>query len=293
MIQVLVTGAAGQLGKALEMTAPRQESLEATYLIKKDLDVTSLEALRAYFATHQITHLVNCAAYTHVDAAEKEHTIAYALNAQAPSYLATFAKRHAFKLIHISTDYVFGKNGSTQPITELQRPCPLNYYGYTKYCGEQKILATNIDAYIIRTSWLYSHLGENFLTRFLHAAQTGKTIHMAYDQVSSPTYAIDLAKAIWQLIINTSGQQPICPPGVYHMANEGVASRLDFAYYVKEKAKLANKLISIPHYAHQIKPVAERPAYSVLCKEKWKHIFNIEIPHWQTSLTHCINQLCL
>ena len=220
-IKVLVTGAPGQLAQALARTQTTHDQLAVTYTSKEDLDIANLDQLAAYLQSNPIQYLINCAAYTQVDLAEKNHAIAQLINATAPGYLAKLSKELGFTLLHISTDYVF-EGMLAQALTEIMPTSPTNYYGETKLAGEQNILLHNTSAYIIRTSWLYSPYGNNSLTRLLARAAQEKHINMVYNQVSSPTYALDLAQAIWEMITLLNQNKGQYQPGIYHYANQGV-----------------------------------------------------------------------
>lgn len=289
MIKVLITGANGQLGQALQYTQGETTlPMSVTYATKTELDITDLEQLLNYLQHNPIQYLINCAAYTQVDLAETEPIDAYRINEQAPGYLAMLAKQLNFTLLHISTDYVFEGTNPT-PLTEDMLTNPINYYGQTKLGGEYNILAQDTSTYIIRTSWLYSTLGNNFLTRLMDRFLRERSISMAYDQISSPTYAPDLAKAIWEIISQLTHKPNACPPGIYHYANEGLASRYDFAW------QISNKLFK--HADIRIEPsttfqgTAKRPAYTVFNKQKIKQTFGLTIPYWQESLDDCLKNL--
>lgn len=183
---------------------------------------------------------------------------------------------------------MFG-GGLAQPLAETIPPRPINYYGQTKLEGEQKILAQHQSVYIIRTSWLYSAVGSNLLTSILAQANQGKAIRYVYDQISSPTYAGDLAQAIWEMICKLNQAPSQYSPGIYHYANEGIASRYDFAWAIINYASIACQII--PGLSRDFSGLAQRLVYSVLSKEKVKHTFGLSIPHWQESLRHCIGKL--
>jgi dTDP-4-dehydrorhamnose reductase len=284
----LVTGSSGQLGQALAHTQPAGSILTAYYPTKQELDITNTEKLLSYFQAHPANFLINCAAYTNVDLAEKDHVRARLINATAPAYLAKLSKERGITLIHISTDYVFAGTGN-QPLTEMMPAIPINYYGKTKLEGEQNILTHHPTAYIIRTSWLYSEYGNNFLTRLLARTSQEKHVPMTYEQVSSPTYAIDLAQAIWEIVFLLHQNPDQYQPGIYHYANQGVASRYDFAWVVGNQLDLACKVqaqryIQLPH-------LANRPFYTLLDTNKIQRTFGLTIPHWQESLTHCLKNI--
>jgi dTDP-4-dehydrorhamnose reductase len=288
MINVLITGGQGQLAQALAHTQPRNSDLIVTYTSKQELDITDQRQLCTYLQNNPIHYLINCAAYTQVDKAETDRTNANEINALAPGYLANLAKKLNFTLLHISTDYVF-EGLIANPLTEDMPTNPINYYGQTKLSGEQHILAENTSAYIIRTSWLYSTIGNNFLTRLLNRSLHEKHISMSYEQTSSPTYAPDLAKAIWKILYQLNQNPNQYQPGIYHYANEGVASRYDFAWKTSSIRGTKSKIIAQP--SNTSGGGAKRPAYTVLDKEKIKQTFGITIPCWQESLAHCLHHI--
>lgn len=284
--KVLVTGYPGQLAQALAHTQTTHDQLAVTYTSKGEFDITNVDQCSAYLQANPIQYLINCAAYTQVDLAEKDHANAQLINATAPGYLAKLSKELGFTLLHISTDYVF-EGVLAQPLTEIMPTSPINYYGQTKLEGDQNILLHNTSAYIIRTSWVYSSYGNNSLTRLLARASQDKQINMVYDQVSSPTYALDLAQAIWEilaLLIQNKGQYQA---GIYHYANQGVASRYDFAWKVSKQMGLACEIRA--QLSKGLASFAKRPAYTVLDTTNIQQTFGITIPHWQESLACCLH----
>lgn len=287
-IKVLVTGYPGQLAQALSHTQITHDQLAVTYTSKEDLDITDLDQLAAYLQASPTQYLINCAAYTQVDLAEKNHASAKLINATAPGYLAKLSKELGFTLLHISTDYVF-EGVLAQPLTEIMPTSPINYYGQTKLAGEQNILLHNISAYIIRTSWLYSPYGNNSLTRLLARATQEKHINMVYDQVSSPTYALDLAQAIWKIVTLLAQKKGQYKPGIYHYTNQGVASRYDFAWNVSKQVGLTCEIHA--QLSKNLPSFARRPAYTVLDTTNIQQTFGITIPHWQESLTRCLHDI--
>jgi dTDP-4-dehydrorhamnose reductase len=210
------------------------------------------------------------------------------VNVLGAAYLADLAQEMQFSLWHISTDYVFdGK--VPYPYSEEMYPHPLNYYGESKLAGEQQILTKNPQAYIIRTAWLYRAVGNNFLTRFLNQAHQYTVVEMAYDQIGCPTYADDLAQAIWSMLHHHHQAPKAYMPGVYHYAHEGLASRYDFAWAIKQYAELRCTLE--PVLSNSFASWAQRPRYSVLNKDKIKKTFSLHISHWQEALARCIKNL--
>ncbi|ACE06408.1 hypothetical protein Aasi_1063 [Candidatus Amoebophilus asiaticus 5a2] len=286
MIKVLITGGQGQLAQALAHTQPKHQYLFATYQSKQALDITHIQQVKRYLQNNPINYLINCAAYTQVDHAETDQKRAYTINAIAPGYLANLAQEFNFTLLHISTDYVF-EGLLAKPLIEGMTTNPVNYYGKTKLAGEQNILPYNIPAYIIRTSWLFDVLGDNFLTRLLKRSQQEKHIGMVYDQVSSPTYIQDLATTLWKIILQIHENPSLYQPGIYHYANEGVTSRYDLAWTIHKIGNLNCNII--PKHSSDFPGFANRPSYSVLDKEKIKSTFGLTIPHWQESLAYCLH----
>ena len=289
MPSILVTGAEGQLGKELAYSQKHYPDLQGLFTTKEELDITNPQQINDYLAHHPVDYIVNCAAYTRVDQAETDQAQAFAVNATGPAYLGTIASKLGCKLFHISTDYVFGER-LTQPLEETMATQPATYYGQSKLAGEQKLLTNHRAAYIIRTSWLYSTRGNNFFKKMLALGKTKQTVSVVYNQVGSPTYARDLALVIWEMIRKVENATTY-PPGIYHYANEGVASWYDFASAIMEYAKLDCKVV--PILSRDFPTSAQRPAYSVLSKEKIKKNFHISIPHWRESLQHCIKDLKL
>ena len=287
MPNVLVTGADGQLGKALAYSQKNYPDLQGLFTTKEALDITHAQQLNAYLERHPVDYIVNCAAYTNVDQAETDQAQAFTVNAIGPAYLGAIASKLGCKLFHISTDYVFGGR-IPQPLEETMATQPTTYYGQSKLAGEKKLLANHSAAYIIRTSWLYSTLGNNFFKKMIALGKTKQAVSVVYNQVGSPTYARDLALVIWEMIRKVE-RAPTYPPGLYHYANEGVASWYDFAAAIMEYAKLDCKVV--PILSKDFPTPAPRPAYSVLSKEKIKKVFDISIPHWRESLQHCIKDV--
>jgi dTDP-4-dehydrorhamnose reductase len=286
MIKVLITGAQGQLAQALAHTQPKHNYLSAIYQGKQALDITHIQELKRYLQNNPINYLINCAAYTQVDQAETDQECAYRINSIAPGYLASLAQELGFTLLHISTDYVF-EGLLAAPLTETMPTNPVNCYGKSKLTGEQNILAYNTSAYIIRTSWLFDAIGNNFLTRLLGKLQQEKHIGMVYDQISSPTYVQDLAKALWKIILQLYQNSNLYQPGIYHYANEGVASRYDLAWNINKIRNLNCNIVA--KHSSDFPGFANRPFYSVLDKEKIKSTFGLTIPHWQESLSYCLH----
>lgn len=287
---ILVTGANGQLGNEMRIIAKNssdkyiftdvveQEGVETIFL-----DITNFEAIRKVVAEYQVNAIVNCAAYTNVDAAENNKTLAERLNADAPENLAKAMKEVNGWLVHISTDYVFGKEPYNTPCKEMQIGTPTGVYGFTKLHGEEKIIASGCKFIIIRTAWLYSEYGKNFCKTMLNLTATKPSIKVVFDQCGTPTYAFDLATTIGVIL-----EKPIA--GIYHYSNEGVCSWFDFAKMIAEYSGQMECDIQ-PCHSSEFQSSVTRPSYSVLDKTKIKGVFGIKIPYWTDSLKKCIINL--
>lgn len=277
MANIWVTGANGQLGMAL-----RQKGFsfldEVFYTNKEELDITDRDAVSRFIVSHEIDTIINCAAYTAVDLAEEEPEKAEKINTLAVANLAELARKEDCLLIHISTDYVFDGH-SNVPYTEKDIPAPENIYGKTKWAGEQAIIKSGCWHIIIRTSWLYSRQGNNFVKTILRLADERSEINVVNDQFGSPTYAEDLADAIISIMAN---EERIEHEGIYHFSSEGVCSWYDFALQIIKVAKKDCKVNPVATAEYPVKAI--RPAYSVLDKTKIQKIFGIRIPEWQESL---------
>ena len=292
-MNILVTGANGQLGNEMRIIANNSkdnyiftdinevEGLETTYL-----DITNLEDVRRIVAEHQVEAIVNCAAYTNVDAAETNEALADKLNAQAPENLAKAIKEVNGLLIQISTDYVFGQESYNVPCREDQQGTPTGVYGMTKLRGEQRIIAVDCHHVIIRTAWLYSEFGKNFCKTMMHLTATKPQLKVVFDQVGTPTYALDLAQAIALVLERFDGTQS----GIYHYSNEGVCSWYDFAKMIAEYNGTTDCDVQPCHSDEFPSPVT-RPSYSVLDKTKIKEVFGVSVPYWTDSLKQCISNL--
>lgn len=283
-MNILVTGAYGQLGSEIKELAALYPSFNFLYTDVDSLDITSDEAVEQFFAENKVEAVINCAAYTAVDRAETDEGNALLVNAIAPGILAKYAAKTAATMIHISTDYVFAGNAS-QPYSEEDQVDPQGVYGRTKLEGEQRVLAENPDSVIVRTSWLYSAFGNNFVKTMLRLGREREGLKVVSDQVGTPTYAADLANTLLR-IIEKSDQ---IVPGIYHYSNEGVASWYDFALAIFELSGIKCKVQ--PVESHEFPTPAKRPHYSVLKKSKIKNTFGIEIPYWRDSLQLCLKRL--
>lgn len=287
-MNILVTGAYGQLGSEIKSQAVDNPGLDFLFTDVDLLDITDEAAVQKYFSENKPDAVINCAAYTAVDKAESDQATANWINALAPGILAANAARTGAKFIHISTDYVFDGNTS-QPYLETAKVNPQGVYGRSKLAGEQKVHQENPDAIIIRTSWLYSAFGNNFVKTMLRVVKERDELKVVFDQVGSPTYAADLASVILRILTKTLSEAKNFVPGIYHYSNEGVASWYDFALAVFELS--GDKCKVWPVESDEYPTPTKRPHYSVLNKSKIKNTFGLEIPHWRDSLKLCINRL--
>lgn len=285
MIKVLVTGSNGQLGSELKELAMNYPLYEFLFTDVPELDISNRSNVSQYFQIHNPDVIINCAAYTAVDKAESDEESAFKINAVAPHILAIAAAEYGAFMVHISTDYVYdGLNHS--PYTENDRINPLSVYARSKAAGEKAVLETNVKAIIIRTSWLYSAFGTNFVKTILRYGVERESLTVVFDQTGTPTYARDLA----QTILDTLPMAMLSDTTeVYHYSNEGVASWYDFAKAIIDIAELNCKVLPIP--AREYALPAERPFYTVLDKAKIKKKFAIEIPYWRDSLQHCMKRI--
>lgn len=289
-MNILVTGANGQLGHEMQLVARHSAD---NYIFTDvcegytKLDITDLKAIRKMVKRYEIECIVNCAAWTNVDKAETAGDIVESLNATAPAYLAAAMKEVGGLLVHISTDYVFGADPYNTPCKEDQTGTPTGVYGLTKLHGEQKIIASGAQYIIIRTSWLYSEFGHNFLKTMLDLTSTRDKISVVFDQVGTPTYAGDLADAIFDIVEH---RKYIGNTGIYHFSNEGVCSWYDFTKHIAEYAGNTNCDIEPCHSDEFPSPVV-RPSYSVLDKTKIKETFHLHIPYWTDALRKCMDGL--
>ena len=295
-MNILVTGANGQLGNEMRIISKNSndnyiftdvnqvEGVETQYL-----DITDLEAIRKIVADNNVQAIVNCAAWTNVDGAEdpEKYELVELLNAKAPQNLAIAMKEVGGLLVHISTDYVFGGDPYNTPCKEDQKGTPTGVYGFTKLHGEQNIQATGVNYIIFRTAWLYSEFGKNFVKTMLNLTSTNPQLKVVFDQVGTPTYAYDLAKAIYDIIENRKFEGNT---GVYHYSNEGVCSWFDFTKMIAEIA--GNKNCDIqPCHSDEFPSPVKRPSFSVLDKTKVKEVFGVKVPYWTDSLKICMNNL--
>lgn len=289
-MNILVTGAGGQLGNEMQIVARESKN---NYIFTDvcegytHLDITSIDDIRRMVKENEIKCIVNCAAWTNVDAAETAGDIVETLNATAPENLARVMKEVDGLLVHVSTDYVFGGDPYNTPCKEDQKGTPTGIYGLTKLHGEEKIIATGVGHIILRTAWLYSEFGKNFVKTMLNLTATKPQLKVVFDQCGTPTYALDLAKTIAHIIGNRLYEGN---SGIYHFSNEGVCSWFDFTKKIAELA--GNTACDIqPCHSDEFPSPVKRPAYSVLDKTKIKETFGIRIPYWTDSLKTCMHNM--
>ena len=296
-MNILVTGANGQLGNEMRIIAQNStdryiftdvnqvEGVETTHL-----DITDFESIRKMVSENEVNAIVNCAAWTNVDACETDEqlaSLAEKLNAEAPQHLAKAMKEVDGLLIHVSTDYVFGQEPYNTPCHPEQKGTPTGVYGATKKQGEENILASGCNHIILRTAWLYSEFGKNFCKTMLNLTATKPQLKVVFDQCGTPTYAYDLASAIYDIITNRKYEGNT---GVYHYSNEGVTSWYDFTQMI---ARIAghNDCDIQPCYSSEYPSPVKRPSYSVLDKKTFKDTFGIKVPYWVDSLEVCIKNI--
>ena len=304
-MNILVTGSNGQLGNEMRIVSCGSKdhyiftdvvdaSAESVAMLHKlagdcvdittvKLDITDIEAIRKMVLENDVKAIVNCAAYTNVDAAESNQDLAELLNAKAPQNLAMVMAEVGGLLVHISTDYVFGKEPYNTPCREDQKGTPTGVYGLTKLHGEQNIIASGCNYIIIRTAWLYSEFGKNFVKTMLNLTATKPELKVVFDQVGTPTYAYDLAKVIVVIL-----EKP--QTGIYHYSNEGVCTWFDFTKMIAEYSGQTNCNIQ-PCHSEEFPSPVKRPSFSVLDKTKIKTVFSISVPYWTKSLKNCIKNL--
>ena len=280
---VLITGANGQLGNEMRLVAAADTERLYHFTDVAELDICDEEAIDRFVLEHAIDCIVNCAAYTNVNKAEEDTALCDKLNHLAPANLARVAAKHGAALIHVSTDYVF--NGQHYiPYKEEDETCPNSVYGTTKLAGEQAIQALCADVVIIRTAWLYSTFGNNFVKTMLRLGSERAELGVVFDQIGTPTYARDLARAIQHIIYKG------IVPGIYHYSNEGVCSWYDFTKAIFELGGITTCALK-PLHTDEYPTPAARPHYSVLDKTKMKQTYGVEVPYWMDSLRECIEQL--
>lgn len=287
-MNILVTGANGQLGNEMQIVSKASSKDKYIFTDVCDgythLDITNIDAIRQMVKDNDVKCIINCAAWTNVDKAETAGEIVETLNAKAPENLAKAMKEVGGMLVHISTDYVFGGDPYNTPCREDQKGTPTGVYGLTKLHGEQKIQSTGVDYIILRTAWLYSEFGHNFVKTMLNLTATHPQLKVVFDQCGTPTYAGDLANAIFDIVEN---RKYAGNSGIFHFSNEGVTSWYDFT---KTIAALAghNDCDILPCHSDEFPSPVKRPAYSVLDKTKIKETFHTVIPYWIDSLRKCM-----
>lgn len=279
-MNILVTGANGQLGNEMRVVAAEQKQLVYHFTDVAELDICNEQAVERFVAENAIDCIVNCAAYTNVNKAEEDAVLCDKLNHLAPANLARVAAKYRIGLLHVSTDYVF--NGEHHvPYREDDATCPNSVYGTTKLAGEEAIRTIHSEAVIIRTAWLYSSFGNNFVKTMLRLGKEREELGVVFDQIGTPTYARDLARAIQHII----GSDVV--PGIYHYSNEGVCSWYDFTKAIFDLAGISTCCLK-PLHTDEYPTPAARPHYSVLDKTKIKQTYGVEVPHWIDSLRECM-----
>lgn len=283
MMTILVTGSNGQLGNEMQQIAKQYPNYKFIFTDVAELDICDIKAVQLFAQENGVNYIVNCAAYTAVDKAETDQELCYKINRDAIRNIGEVAKKLNIKVIHISTDYVFDGTNHI-PYTEEMDVCPTSIYGKSKLDGEIALMQTDCEALILRTSWLYSTFGNNFVKTMIKLGTDRDALGVIFDQVGTPTYAADLADAIMKII-----NHPTFSTGIYHFSDEGVCSWYDFT---KSIHRLSNIRCNVKPIETKDYPVATpRPHYSVLNKSKLKSTFGIVIPHWEESLEKCIQRL--
>jgi dTDP-4-dehydrorhamnose reductase len=283
MITILITGSKGQLGNEMQLAAQSYPQYKFIYTDVDELDICNKQSLADFVKHNSVNFIVNCAAYTAVDKAEDDVDLCYKINYEALKNIAEVATENNIKVIHVSTDYVFdGTN--YKPYTEDQTVCPQSVYGKSKLAGEQALSNNCKQSVIIRTSWLYSTFGNNFVKTMIKLGTERESLNVIFDQIGTPTYAADLAEVILKII---SYQH--FTPGIYHFSNEGVCSWYDFTKTIHRMANISCHVQPIETKDYPTR--APRPHYSVLNKAKIKLTYDVQIPHWEESLQKCINIL--
>lgn len=280
---ILITGANGQLGNEMRIVSQEQSTLVFHFTDVAELDICDIDAVERWVTEHNIHCIVNCAAYTNVNKAEEDVELCDKLNHLAPANLAAVAARHGIGLIHVSTDYVFNGKHHT-PYREDDTPCPNSIYGSTKLAGEEAIMRLCPTAVIIRTAWLYSTFGNNFVKTMLRLGSERSEMGVVFDQIGTPTYARDLARAILHIL-----HEGIVS-GIYHYSNEGVCSWYDFAKAIFDLGGISTCTLK-PLHTEEYPTPAARPHFSVLDKSKIKRVYGVEVPYWVDSLRDCMAQL--
>lgn len=282
-MNILITGCNGQLGNEMQLLESQYPQYQWYNTDVQELDISNQQTIEQFVAAHEIDGIVNCAGYTAVDKAEENEQLCALLNQHAPAYLAAAVEKRGGWMVHISTDYVFDGTHHT-PYVETDEPCPNSVYGRTKLAGEQEVMQHCKRSVIIRTAWLYSTFGNNFVKTMIRLGKERPELGVIFDQIGTPTYAGDLAKAIMAVV------EKGIMPGIYHFSNEGVISWYDFTKAIHRLAGITTCHVRPLHTAEYPTP-ANRPHYSVLDKTKIKTVYGIEIPYWEESLKDCIEKL--
>ena len=279
---IVVTGSQGQLGRSLKDLESEYPQYKFVFLSRSDMPIHHFELVRQFFEGIQPDYVINAAAYTAVDRAELEKELAFQVNAEAVGVMAAWCHQHGAKFLQVSTDYVFDGKGN-HPYVETDPTGPQSVYGSSKLAGEQQAFQFNPDCIVVRTAWVYSPYGKNFFKTMVSLLRDKPTIHVVNDQVGTPTYGRDLAKALLDIIASGKWQ-----PGVYHYSNEGRISWYDFAMEIQRQIGTDCAIVAIPTTAYPTPAV--RPAYSVLNKKKIIDVFGVSVPDWKLSLTDCVSR---
>jgi dTDP-4-dehydrorhamnose reductase len=291
MIRILITGASGQVGQELRLlSSTKYTQFQYIFTDRAALDLQNFDGIRQYFQNpdFRADYCINCAAYTAVDKAETEQESAFAANSEGVGVLAEECEKKGIRLLHISTDYAY-HNSQNTPLTESDTTEPISIYGKSKLAGEKRALAACKETIILRTSWVYSAFGNNFVKTMLRLSEQRLSLNVVFDQIGTPTYAADLADALLHIIdyIESSPRNNFAPFGqIYNYSNEGATSWYDFAREIFEVARRTCALS--PIRSAQYPTPAERPPYSLMDKNKFKTTFDIAIPHWQDALRRCL-----
>ena len=288
-LKILVTGSKGQVGQELQVVSKKYPAFNFTYVDVEELDITNSQAIDEFFSEKKYDYCLNCAAFTAVDKAETEHQTAWRVNAQAVQFLGGACQKHGTKIVQLSTDYVYHNNSQNTPFIEIDPTSPKGIYATSKLAGDQHALTSG--GMVIRTSWVYSSFGNNFVKTMLRLGREREELGIIYDQIGTPTYARDLAKAILDIIQMFENQEvdPAKFNKIYHYSNEGVCSWYDFAKAVFDLKKIEVKVKPIE--TKEYPTPAERPPFSLLNKAKIKKTFGLEIPYWRESLVDCLGLL--
>ena len=290
MTKILVTGGKGQLGQSFQSITSQYDNIETIFTDVEELDICNIENITEYLTNTDIKYIINCAAYTAVDKAETDQTASTRLNATAVKNIGKAAKEHGIKVIHISTDYVFDGN-SHKPYNESDYAVPASFYGQTKLLGEKYLMEEQPDSIIIRTAWLYSEFGNNFVKTMIKLGNERDELRVVADQIGSPTYAVDLAESILDIISKIENNSVKFVAGIYHYSNEGVCSWYDFTINIHQMMGIECKVMPIE--SKEYPTAAPRPYYSVLNKTKIKTTYKLNVPYWRISLENCLRKLAV